>query len=418
MCVVCGELRRHCGNGMCGRCWQRHPDRPIVQAEGILARFDDPPEWLPGFAVFAAERHCVGRACGLLTQLERLLTTGPASNQTLLERARRPGRSMGTLARTLEAFLVGEGLAFGLDQAGRLAAGRRQRRVDATPTPLREPVARFAEAQIQARARAMRAGTPPRADSTIESGLAVLRDFGRFLVTVAGIDDWAAVSAAEVEGFLSLRPASASRSSGALRQFFRWARKQRLILVDPTGNLDVPRIRGFHGHTLTLSEQRRLFRRWSTDPDAHPHECLVGILALLHAATSTELRNLRLEHADPVRRTLRVGCRPHPVPLDPVSWAVLKRCLEHRAALGTSNPHLLVTRATKTRDTSASEAYLAHILDPAGVNPKTLRSTRLVDLVVALDPKLVAAAFGVSHEGVIAYMPDHVDEPRLPPRNL
>lgn len=417
VCVVCGELRRHCGNGMCDRCWQRHPDRPLVQAEGILTRLEDPPEWLPAFAVFAADRHCVGRACRLLTQLERLLTQGPANNQTLLERARRPGRSMGTLTRTLEEFLVGEGLAFGLDQAAQLAAGRRQRRIDATPKLLREPVARFADAQLQARARALRAGTHPRADSTIESSLAILRDFGRYLLHEAGVDDWAAVNTADVEAFLSLRPASAPRNSGALRQFFRWARKQHLILIDPTDELDVQRIRGFHGRTLTISEQRRLFRRWTGDPDAHPYECLVGILALLHAATSTELRNLRIEHVDPAHRTLRVGRRPRPVPLDPASWEVLQRCLDHRAALATPNPHVLVTRATKTRETPASEAYLAHVLDPAGVNPKTLRSTRLVDLVVTLDAKVVAAAFGVSPEGVIDYMPDHVDEDRLP-RNL
>lgn len=321
---------------------------------------------------------------------------------------------MGTLARTLEAFLTGEGLAFGLDQPERLAAGRRQRRIDATPEPLREPVARFADSLLQARARAVRAGTRPRSDSTIESNLAVLRDFGRFLDDECGVDDWAAVSTAHVERFLSLRPACAARHSGALRQFFGWARRQRLVLVDPTRGLDIGRVRGFRGQTLTLGEQRRLFRRWTKDPDVHPHECLVGMLAMLHAATSTELRNLRVADLDQTRRTLRIGQRPQPVPLDPTTWQVLQRCLEQRASLGTHNPHLLVTRATKTRDTPASPAYLAHVLDDAEVNPKTLRSTRLVDLVVSLDPKLVAAAFGVSHDGVIAYMPDHVDEARLP----
>jgi site-specific recombinase XerD len=413
-CVVCGELRRHCGNGMCARCWQRHPDRPLLQAERIIARLDQPPEWLAAFAVFAADRHCPGRACRLLSGLERLLAEGPASNQALLERARRPGRSMGTLARTLEAFLTGEGLAFGLDQPARLAAGRRQRRIDATPKPLREPVARFAGSLLHARARAVRAGTRPRSDSTIESSLAVVRDFGRFLDDECGVDDWAAVSTAHVERFLSLRPACAARHSGALRQFFRWARRQRLVLVDPTRDLDIGRVRGFRGQTLTLGEQRRLFRRWTKDPGVHPHECLVGMLAMLHAATSTELRNLRVADLDQTRRTLRVRRRPQPVPLDPATWQALQRCLEQRASLDTHNPHLLVTRATKTRDTPASPAYLAHVLDDAGVNPKTLRSTRLVDLVVSLDPKLVAAAFGVSHDGVIDYMPDHVDEARLP----
>lgn len=416
ICAVCGELRRHCANGMCARCWQRHPDRPIAQAERMTARLADPPEWLAAFTVFTSQRHCVGVACKLLSQLERLLVEDPPSNQALLERARRPGRSVGTLARTLEEFMVDDGLAFGLDQAARLAAGRRQRRIDATPPQLREAVARFAEAQLQARARALRAGTHPRSDSTIESGLAILRDLGRYLVTKADIEDWAAVSATEVEAFLRTRPASAARRSTVLRQFFGWARKHRIVLTDPTRGLDQRRVRGFHGQTLTRGEQQQLFRRW-TSPKAHPHESLVGVLALLHAANSTELRTLRTDAVDQARRTVRLGRRPHPVPLDPTSWTALQRCLDHRAALGTANPHVLVTRATKTRNTPASPAYLAHVLDEAGVNPKKLRSTRLVDLVIALDPKLVAAAFGLSHEGVVDYIPDHVDEDRLP-RNL
>jgi hypothetical protein len=42
-----------------------------------------------------------------------------------------------------------------------------------------------------------------------------------------------------------------------------------------------------------------------------------------------------------------------------------------------------------------------------------LRCTRLADLVTIMDPKLVAAAFGMNPEGVLIYLADHVDEPRL-----
>jgi hypothetical protein len=38
------------------------------------------------------------------------------------------------------------------------------------------------------------------------------------------------------------------------------------------------------------------------------------------------------------------------------------------------------------------------VLDPCGVPPLTLRSTRLIDLVNTMDPKLVAAAFGMNPE--------------------
>jgi integrase len=181
-----------------------------------------------------------------------------------------------------------------------------------------------------------------------------------------------------------------------------------------TATLTAGRQRGFSGQVLTIAEQRRLYRRWTSDPQTHPHECLVGLFALLHGAAGAELRGLRIADLDPARRTVRLGRRPHPVPLDPASWLALERCLALRAELGTHNPHLLVTRVTKTGTAPASEAYLAHVLDPAGVPPRRLRATRLADLVVTLDPKLVAEAFGLDPDGVLAYLADHVQEARLP----
>jgi hypothetical protein len=41
-----------------------------------------------------------------------------------------------------------------------------------------------------------------------------------------------------------------------------------------------------------------------------------------------------------------------------------------------------------------------------------LRSTRLVDLVNTMDPKLVAAPFGMNPEGVMIYLANHVDPSR------
>jgi hypothetical protein len=40
---VGGQLRRHCGLGLCDRCWQKHPDRPFVTASALICRLDDPP---------------------------------------------------------------------------------------------------------------------------------------------------------------------------------------------------------------------------------------------------------------------------------------------------------------------------------------------------------------------------------------
>ena len=358
-CSVCGALARKQGDGMCLRCWTRSPDRPINQAENLNATLDDPPQWLGDFAEFAAERHCIARACLMVSAVGRLLRDGqPAHPQALLERSRRPGRSAGALARTLEEFLVDRGLAFGLDQDARLALGRRQRRVDATPEPLRPTVALFADHLVRSRERARRAGTLPRSDTTIEASIGIARDLARFLATECSKNDWSVVEVADIEAFLRVQPANRARRLGASRQFFRWARKNKIVLIDPTHDLPAARRRGFSGQTLTVAEQRRLFRRWTTDADVHPHEALVGILALLHAASSAELRHLRVDDIDRHRHTLRLGRRSHPVPLDPVTNTALERCLAQRNTLGTLNPHVIVTATTKTRTTPASVAYL------------------------------------------------------------
>ena len=212
-------------------------------------------------------------------------------------------------------------------------------------------------------------------------------------------------------------PAARRRRLIVLRQFFTFARTQRLVLVNPARGLSAREPRGFRGTTLTIEEQRTLFRRWTADPEVHPHEALLGILALLHGAASREVRQLAVADIDSSARTVRFGERPHPVPMDPASWAVLQRCLAHRQVQRTENPHVIVTRGTKAGRSPASTAYLSHLLDAAGVSARVLRGTRLINLVNTIDAKLVAAAFGMNPEGVLPYLADHIDEQRLPNPN-
>lgn len=412
-CTECGTLARKKGDGVCHRCWTRSPTRPITQAVNLMAALDGSPEWLVRFAEFAVQRHCVGRACVMVSAVGRLAADGESGHpQAMLERSRRPGRSAGALARTLEEFLVGERLAFGLGQEARLAQGRRQRRIDATPEPLRAEVRAFAEHLVRSQERARRAGTRPRADATIEQTLAVVRDLARFIIAERTKNDWAAADIADIDAFLAVQPPNRRRRLQAAGQFFRWARRNKVVLIDPTRGRSGGPHAGFTGQTLSLDEQRRLFRRWRGDPGVHPHEALVGILALLHAASNIELRHVCVDDYDAVRSTLRLGRRP-PVPLDPISTSALQRCLDHRASLATANPHLIVTTQTKTRTTPASPAYLCHVLDPAEVSPKRLRATRIADLVTTLDPKVASEALGMKAEGLVDYLADHVDRGRL-----
>ena len=417
-CAVCGLLGPKHPGGLCGRCWQRHPDRARNQADNLAATFDDPPWWLGIFAGFTAERFSMGRASVLITGLGRLLSDGgPTHPQALLERARWTGRSAGPLARTLDDFFTAHQLAFGLDQTARLAAARRQRRVDTTPEPLQLTVRLFCEHLVRSRERALRAGTHPRADSTIEGTLAIVRDLAIFLVDQRTKTDWATVQTGDIEAFLNTQPSNRRRRLSSIRHFFGWARRTRTVLVDPTTDITLTPRRGFTGDTLTVAEQRRLFRRWTTD-DVHPHEAMVGLLALLHALSLAQLQALQVTDVDLDAHTLRVKGRPHPVPLDPASFTAVQACMAHRDTLGTPNPHLIITKITKPRMTPPSSAYLTHLLDPAGVRIKTLRSTRLVDLVISLDPKVVAEALGMNPDGLLDYLADHVDPDRLADTNL
>jgi site-specific recombinase XerD len=403
---------------LCSACWQRRPERPFVRAGHLAARLTDPPGWLDSFVVHLAAGNGPARACTMITELGRLLDDEhPNLPQNLLERARRPGRSMGSLARGLQDYFTTEGLALPTDQAERLAAGRRQRRINAVPAPLRPAAARFCEHMLAARRRARRAGTRPRTDHTIETALSIVRDLARFLADRRGKHDWALADVHDIEAFLVTVPKSRKRRLTVLRQFFRFAHTQKTILADPTRGLAATAPRGFTGQTIALDQQRALFRRWTTSPKAHPHEALLGILALLHGASSSEVRHLQVNDIDAGARTIRLGKRPRPLPLDPASWQVLQRCLAHRDSRRTANPHVIVTKGTKAGRAAASTAYMSHLLDPCGASPRMLRCTRLADLVNTLDPKLVAAAFAMNPEGVMIYLADHVHAGRLPARS-
>ena len=319
------------------------------------------------------------------------------------------------LARALEDFLTAHKLALPPDRDERRAAARRRSRIDAVPEPLRPAVAGFAEHLVAGRDRARRAGTHPRMHATLEARLTTVRDFARFLTARRGKTDWATVDIGDVEAFLHAHPGRRASHLTGLRQFCRHALRRRLILIDPTAAVQAPQRMAFRGPTLPADRQRELFRRWSTDPGVHPHEAFVGLAALLHGATTQDLRQLTDTDIDLNTHRIRLGRRPQPTPLDPWTWTATQRCLDHRKTLGSNNSHLLVTMQTKATRAPASDSYIKHTLRAAGIQPRILRSTRLVDLVGTVDPMLVAAAaYGMRHEAVITYLADHVDTARLP----
>ena len=319
------------------------------------------------------------------------------------------------LARALEDFLTAHKLALPPDRDERRAAARRQSRIDAVPEPLRPAVAGFAEHLVAGRDRARRAGTHPRGHATLEARLTAVRDFAQFLTARRGKTDWATVEVGDIEAFLHAHPSRRAFYLTGLRQFCRHALRRRLMLIDPTAGLNAPQTMAFRGpdparrpaaRTVPAVEHRprrasaRGVRR-AGRPAARRH----------HPGTATPHRR---RHRPPITHRIRLGRRPQPTPLDPWTWTALQRCLDHRKTLGSNNSHVLITMQTKATRAAASDSYVKNTLRAVGIQPRILRSTRLVDLVGTVDAKLVANAYGMRNEAVIAYLADHVDTTRLP----
>ena len=411
-CSGCGTVTHLAGAGLCPRCYDKSPHRITVRAGNLAASLDDSPAWLPGFAEYLAPRHHAARGCQMITQLGRLLTDGgPVHPQHVLERA--PAASV-PLARALKDFLTRHGLALPPGHDENAAARRRQRRLEPIPALLRPAAEAFAEHELHGRQRALRAGTRPRQHATIEAHLTAIRDLAAFLTATTAITDWATVNAGDVQAFLTAQPSRAAHRLSALRRFFRFAARRRLILADPAAGITITQPAGFHGPALSCEQQRQLFRRWTTGPDTvHPHEAATGLLALIHGATTQEIRHLTIDAIDHTAQAVHLPGRPHPTPLDPWTWAAIQRCLDHRQALASGNPHLLITRITKATRAPANAHYVKNTVTPAGVRPWILRSTRLLAMASTADPKLVAEAFGMTHDAVTAYLADRIDATRL-----
>lgn len=133
----------------------------------------------------------------------------------------------------------------------------------------------------------------------------------------------------DIEAFLNALPANRRRRLSGVRQFFGCARRNKLVLGDPTTTVTVPPGPSQH-----------------PQPAPHRHQ----------------------DHQAPHDR--RIVGLPHPHPRR-------RRC-----------------------------------------RVKTLRSTRLVDLLISLDPKLVAEALGTNADGLLDYLADGVDPDPLHATNL
>ena len=194
-----------------------------------------------------------------LRQVERCILAGAGDPEAVLEAVRASGRSVGATARLVGEFFEREGLCRALDDTDERARGRRARRLGRLGPSLRPAVGAFAEHLLGQRKRARLLGSNGLSDTTIEHRLADLAAFGA-LLGERGIDDWAAVSAGDVDAFLV---ANMNSRVASLRAFFAFAKQRKVVLVDPTAGVDHRSPKGFSGRVLLCSEQRKLLGRWA-----------------------------------------------------------------------------------------------------------------------------------------------------------
>ena len=370
------------------RCALADPDRPFRYAASLAGRMAPTPAWWDLLVEFTAARCYPGGTVAVLRETGQLLISDPSMTPHQLGRL--PTTAVtATTARMSTAFFTAHGLALAPDRPRQRAAARREWFVAAVAAPLHDAVAEFDHTQIGEQDRRRRTGQRTLSDITLETRLRILRDLAAHLHTRRTITGWAEVATADLEDFLARAPAARHQRTYVLRRFFGWAKGRKLILTDPTRGLSLGAQPAFTGTVLDINAQRALFLRWTSDttPD---HERLVGLLALLHAASNAEIRGLRVVDIDATRRTVALAGRPFPTPLDPPTWTALQRCLTGRETAYTLNPHVIVTRATSGRDTAADSSYLSRLLARAGTTAATCRYSPDDRLVNDLDPKLAA----------------------------
>lgn len=414
VCSRCGQQQRNAGHGLCGRCVLADPDRPFRYSAALARRLSIVPPWWEAFTGFVAARHHPSGAVQILRTLGAVLAAdaSPKSPQQLQILVADHQGAPGALSRALTSFFTQAGLSLPPDDARRRAQKRRQRLLDAIPASFVPPVAAFTQTLVSGRDRARRIGARPISDITLESKLRILRDLANHLSRVRRLTSWVEVTTADLDSMLAVTPKARHHQTYVLRQFFAWAKGQRLLLIDPAKPLRVGPQPGFVGAVLERTQQRALLRRWTRD-DTHPHERFIGLLALLHAASNQEIRALTVRDVNRTDHTLTLGQRPFPTPIDPTTWAAVEACLDYRDTMRTLNPHLLVTAVTRTRSRPADGSYLSRALAAAGTTPSACRQTRVGQLVIDLDPKLTAAVLGMHDSGLVRYLADNVAHDRL-----
>ncbi len=168
------------------------------------------------------------------------------------------------------------------------------------------------------------------ADQTLAAYRCDLKTFGHWLETARphALD---AALASDIEAYLAWRfthhtqPRSAARYTSALKRFYRYLLRENLIAIDPTLNLDSPKLPRSLPKTLTEADVERLLDSGDTDAplDLRDRAMLETLYATgLRVSELVGLKLTAVNLNDGVLRVTGKGNKDRLVPLgeEAVSW--------------------------------------------------------------------------------------------------
>lgn len=228
-----------------------------------------------------------------------------------------------------------------------------------------------------------------RAEKTAEAYLVDLSDYAHFLCG-QGHDDFAAVERGELEAYLGrlrserrLAATSVMRKLASLRGLHRFLVREGLSQVDPSADLDGPKLPARLPHVLSQEQCRRLLQAPNLATAAGLRDA--AMLALMYAAglRVSELVGLQTGSVDFREGLVRVrgkGGKTRLVPVAAPALELVQAYLQYAReefAPGAQEPALFLsqrgTGMTRNRFWQILKSYLAQTGLPRETSPHTLR---------------------------------------------
>lgn len=408
-CKDCGEKRRLRGL-VCRTCGSHRLARNYLQRVSTILREQSPlaNHLLHGYLQYL-ESHYGNQPRPIyyaLWPVVNLMKDGHlapsmswAEVNTMRTQAR-TGRQRAALRRYLE-FMTAQGLGPSFQDAQWEA--RLGRLLDSYPPAFQKEIVRY---------RQFLGTTRKLQRWTIYLALVHLRRFFKWAGESAHVPGIRAVAGHLVRAYLAGRQQRLSQRSWAkdarvIRDFYKWAKNECLVFVDPTLGLKI-------GQPDTLMvglpiEQQRLLSAHWLHPEADPLEAAAGLLALAHGLSPAELVGLRVSDFDATAKRINLPSRQLGLRLSSAVALVLCRYLDYRRRIdhGSGNPYFFVNRLSIRQGTPVGPNYLTGYLHKRSLgkieSTLQLRISYLVD-VAATGRIKVLEYLGLTHSGSRHYL--------------